>query len=721
MKRIVSKWLTAACLTALGAGVGIAAAALGPAHAVYAAAVPKLDMVRVGLFMDTGKYSANTPAVTLFSGKGLDIGFSKAAAGTGANGAGNGGDGTVLASVDKSNVRASLDAHRVLLWETSDAAQAKALAQKLGDANTEAAVLQRMKQGKAAYQVSVGPYASKEAAAAALTKLLALPEVGSAVKGFASVTGPLHWNAGVYAAEAQAQQQASAIAQAGFDADVAVLDVAAGAPAYAVLVAAAADAAELNTAKQQLSAAFPGLALQPVDPAASYVLKRAELDASPDSQAAGALQRLLLGGMGIKVAVSPKPAETVNVLERAERAYRGGLELSRLNGKLAVVNELPVDQYLASVVGSELNKEWPLEALKAQAVAARTYMLRQGLKYQIAHVSDSTIDQVYKGAGAEFAEAQTAVSATQGEVLANASGLIDPLFSSNAGGKTAESTEIWGNKVSYLKSVETPDEGAEKGKAVWYRIVLPNGNAGYIHSSYAKDTGQKNAADLPYYESNATGVSVRTAPFVDNATNPALFKVDIGDRFVVFDQAVESNAYSWLRGPFEGDKLKEKVNTVLAQPITGALERLEISARGTSGRVTEMKANGQALKPANPDALRTVFNGLPSTRFEIEETGSYTILGANNNVRKQSAASPNVVIASGSGPAKEAAGPQLFIMGGSNRVSMKDRSTRFIFKGNGSGHGLGMSQWGAKGYAELGYDYKKILQTYYDGVSIIKE
>ncbi|WP_171654272.1 SpoIID/LytB domain-containing protein [Paenibacillus foliorum] len=707
----LKRCLVIGCITSLGVGLGLMHPSGEGIGIAYAAAVPKLDAIRVALFLDTGKYAANTPAVTLSSDKGLDIALRSAV-----------GSKPAFSMAEKMSVKASLDTHRVLLWETGEAAQVKALVQKLSDASIDAAMVKRTKQGKIAYQVSVGPYASKEAASAALTKLVALPAVGSLVKGYASaVTGPMHWNAGVYAAEAEAQQQAAAIGQAGIDADVAVLDVAAGMPAYAVLVAAASDAAELAAAKQQLSAVLPAVVLQPVDAAASYVLRRTELDDAPDSPAASTIERVLLGGPNVKLLVSPKTTETIKVMERFERTYRGAIELSRLNGKLAVVNELPFEQYVTSVVSSELSKEWPLEALKAQAVAARTYALKQGVKYQIAHVTDTTLDQAYKGAGAEFASALAAVSATQGEVLADKAGLITPLFSSNAGGMTAEPTEVWGNKVDYLKSAATPDDGAEKGKAIWYRIVLPNGKTGFIHSSYAKATGQKNAAGLIYYEATGTGVSVRSAPYVDNTANPAVFKVDIGDQFIVIDQAVESNAYSWIRGPFAADQLKEKVNTVLAQPIGGALEQLEVSARGASGRVTNMKANGQELKPAYPDAFRTLFNNLPSTRFEIEETGSYTIQGANGTVRKQTASSPKVVIAAGSGQAKESASSQIFVMGGNNKVRMTDQPSKFFFKGTGFGHGLGMSQWGAKGYAELGYDYKKILQTYYDGVSIIKE
>ncbi len=64
---------------------------------------------------------------------------------------------------------------------------------------------------------------------------------------------------------------------------------------------------------------------------------------------------------------------------------------------LALVNEVPMEQYLYGVVGSELSSGWPTEALKAQAVAARTFAIKQGNKYEIAQVTDTTLDQAYYG------------------------------------------------------------------------------------------------------------------------------------------------------------------------------------------------------------------------------------------------------------------------------------------------------------------------------------
>ncbi|WP_036725677.1 SpoIID/LytB domain-containing protein, partial [Paenibacillus forsythiae] len=106
----------------------------------------------------------------------------------------------------------------------------------------------------------------------------------------------------------------------------------------------------------------------------------------------------------------------IQLAERSKRTYRGSLELGGSNGSLSVINELPLEQYLYSVVGGEVSSSWPAEALKAQAVAARSYALAQGARFDIANVVDTTLSQVYNGIGTEAASVTSAVDATAGEV-----------------------------------------------------------------------------------------------------------------------------------------------------------------------------------------------------------------------------------------------------------------------------------------------------------------
>ncbi|MGF9711801.1 SpoIID/LytB domain-containing protein [Paenibacillus naphthalenovorans] len=685
--------MTAAAALLLSGSIGAPEAALAAAPAIPAAqaAVPKLDTIRVALFIDTGKYVSRASAVTLSADAGLTLSLRGAAGVTPA-----------YQAAAKEQVRVSADGYYALLPETASAAEARTQAQQAAAGVADAGIVQNTARGKQAYRVYLGPFATKEEAAAA-----------AAARPGAVLAGPLRWNAGTYAAAAEAQAQAAAIAQAGFDANVAQLS----AGSYAVLVGGAADNAGLEALRAQIAAALPAVVLTPMDAAQGYVLLRTELAADADS-AAQPLTAMIFGGNAKLWAASNDPQGAVYVKERFGRMYRGGLELSLHNHRLAVINELSFQQYLYAVLGSELNPAWPIEALKAQAVAARTYALKQGVKYQIAHVSDTTLDQSYKGMAVEFPAALQAVDSTAGEVLTYNNALIDPLYYSNAGGQTADSTEVWGNEVAYLKSVSSQDKGAEEGKKKWYRIVLPNGMSGYIHSDYARDTGLKNPAGLPYYESVQDGVNVRPAPYVDNAGNAAVFKVDVRDRFVVIGEETESNAYAWIRGPYEASEMKKRLGS--AMTAGGELQRLEVTKRGVSGRALEVAANGQPLAAAYPDALRTLLGGLPSTKFEIEETGRYNILGADGTVRTQSSSAQPVYTSGGGQTVQEHRDEELFLLNADGTVRVATRSPQFVFRGTGFGHGLGMSQWGAKGYAELGYDYHKILQTYYIGVSISK-
>ncbi|UJF31976.1 SpoIID/LytB domain-containing protein [Paenibacillus hexagrammi] len=532
---------------------------------------------------------------------------------------------------------------------------------------------------------------------------------------------------------------------------------AAGKLQYSVWLGSEAAVEQLTVLKQKAVKAAPGIPLQTADTNKPYLLKR--LDVTASTTGTDGVIHFAAGVSGQTTRIHPKQ-QGITVKERSNRNYRGDLELSAYHDKLTLINVLPTEQYLYSVVGSELNSSWPAEALKAQAVAARTYAIKQGLKYEIAQVSDSTIDQAYYGLQSEFPAAIQAVDATKDEVILNKDGLIMPVFSSNAGGKTADPSEVWDNPASYLRSVYSPDQGAEAGKAKWYRIQLADGRTGYVHSLYLKDTGQKNAQGQPIFESTDENVNIRLAPYVDNNANPAIDQLALKQKVTVLDEEMESNAYSWIRGPYDADTLKSKLSAA-GIAINGPLQSLEVSKRGPSGRVVEMKANGQVIEVEYPDAIRSLFGGLPSTLFEIEQAGSYTgntaspadgasdapagaaIAGASETasagdqmyVLSGSQSTPTAVKASDlvavgatgqakplsqSGGTQTAAGSTPQPSSASSSVTLSGKQ-QIVFRGTGFGHGLGMSQWGAKGFAEQGYDYKKILQTYYTGVTITKE
>jgi stage II sporulation protein D len=709
-----------------------------PNH-TYADGVIQKDQIRVALFIDTTKYKLLEPIVTMSSTSGLEIGVR------------NGGVGTTKtwASVaDASAVRFSLDQFSVNLLETADYTAAKALYTQLSTMQLDGYVLSRMKQGKTVYQVYFGSFPTKEAAEIAMAQTLKDSKVAALTKLAAPVlSGPMHLTAGIFATETEALQQIGLYAQAGLIADLALQEDVSGKLVYGVWVGSEATIEQLNIVKQLALKAAPSVPLQEANTKSSYLLRRSDVTASANGTVA--VPHYAAGTVSQKTWIHPKGAG-ITVKERAERSYRGDMEVSAYHDKLALVNELPLEQYLYAVVGTELNSGWPIEALKAQVVASRTYALKQGNKYEIAQVTDSTMDQAYYGMQREFASGTQAVEATKSEVITDRNGLISPVFSSNSGGMTADPSEVWGNPAAYLRSVPSPDDGAEKGKANWYRIQLADGKTGYVHAMYLKDTGEKNKDGASYYEATEAGVNVRLAPYVDNAANPSIDQLTVKERVLILGQEKESNAYSWVRGPYDAEDIKNKLNAA-GVSISGDLQSLEISKRGPSGRVTELKANGVVIKVPYPDALRAALGGLPSTRFEIEQAGSYTgstpsgstsnsagliIVGAGSTNNNNASSDSIYLLSGGQSQPTSVKKNDLTALGSSGSAQAGSTSTttpslppltgavqgkQFIFRGTGFGHGLGMSQWGARGYAELGYNYQKILQTYYTGVNITKE
>lgn len=682
---------TAALLAFMLTAASVAAAFSG--SYTYAAPLPKLESIRVALFID-GR--GTVPAVTLSSEAALSIGERLP----------DGVRGWFNVEPGKP-ARFSPDGYRLQVAETADMNAALSIYADIAAAGHPYIEVASVGSGKL-YRVGLEGFRTAESARTAAAGLIGA--YGSRA-GFA-VKGPHYASAGTFGSEAEAAERLRILAQNGIAADLAILPIEGGGVAWSVWIGGAADAAELERAKAAATGALSGLSVTAADTASPYLLKKTEVSGGVETVR-------YIFSLGMKLLAEAGGA-AVKVHERFGRSYRGAVELTVYNGSLAVINELPFEDYLVSVVGSELGQGWPLEALKAQAVAARTYALSLGMKYRIAHISDSTADQAYKGIEAEFPAAAEAVRATRGEVLAGRDGLIVPYYSSNAGGMTAGADEVWKAPLDYAKSVSSPDEIAQSDKLVWYRIMLPDGSAGYVRSDFAVLTEELNAAGLPYVEVRGTDVNIRRAPYVDNGTNPPVAKANTGDRFVRIGEDIESNAYNWIRGPYSGEELARSLSGRTSSPLHGAVAELVITSRGPSGRVTGMTANGLDIATDSPDALRAALNGLPSTLFTVEETGKFTILGSAGRTR-QHPASGGPLYAASAGGSGEMKLRQFYVMDGEGRVRAATIEPAFRFIGYGNGHGVGMSQYGARALAERGYDYEQILKYYYDGVSIVKE
>lgn len=156
----------------------------------------------------------------------------------------------------------------------------------------------------------------------------------------------------------------------------------------------------------------------------------------------------------------PVKVRSENHLVLAGRPYRGVFWIHCRGGQLLVVNHLDLESYLKGIMKTEISPAWPEEAIKAQAVASRTFALfrmqegRDGLY----DVKATVADQVYGGVRGEDPRSNAAVDATKGEVLTYGGRLILSVFHSEAGGHTEDARDVWGGAYPYLAARKMPFE-----------------------------------------------------------------------------------------------------------------------------------------------------------------------------------------------------------------------------------------------------------------------
>ncbi len=291
-----------------------------------------------------------------------------------------------------------------------------------------------------------------------------------------------------------------------------------------------------------------------------------------------------------------EPEEENGLVWIGDTWYRGKVQITPSGNGVTAINHVDLEEYLYSVVASEMPTSWPSDALKAQSVAARSYALyKKNLsKNPLYDLGDTTKFQVYKGVTAETDSTRNAVGGTAGEVLTYNGTLIEAVFHSSSGGHTENVEDVWSKPIPYLRGV--PD----------------------------------------------------------------------------FDQ--DSPKYSWTES-FSAYQLKNKLaNRISGLDSLGAIVGLVPQQASPHGRVKTFRLigqNGDRLIKGND--VRNAL-GLKSTRFEV--------------------------LANGTSQLKQAA------------------PSNFVLRGYGYGHGIGMSQYGAKGMAQQGSSYQDILSHYYQGTQL---
>jgi stage II sporulation protein D len=203
--------------------------------------------------------------------------------------------------------------------------------------------------------------------------------------------------------------------------------------------------------------------------------------------------------------ISLSPADTGSFLQLNGKPYRGRLEISVLthdcegghSPHLMVLNIIYVEDYLRGVVPAEIGtlRESEIEALKAQAIAARTYALSKLGQYEeLGYDLESTIeDQVYHGVDGEFPTVDEAIKATEGMVLMEGERPINAYYHGNCGGETEFIERIWDKfPESYLIPVEDNHCGWAKNhywEETWNRVDLEKNLSAYLDTLVAFPEG----------------------------------------------------------------------------------------------------------------------------------------------------------------------------------------------------------------------------------------
>jgi stage II sporulation protein D len=666
--------------------------------------------IRVALFVDNGSGYQNTvPLVSLSSETGIEI---------------KGETGTFQNIDEATYMRFSVNQFYLIVGESTNSTEARQISQELSQQGFENSIISLVKNNTQVFRVITG----SEADVAGLAQKQ--DEIKSAMNREARVAGPYRVQAGSFSNLDEAKQRMTEIQTADFATYLTQVHQN-NETLYQVWVGD-----EINTdaqakLQQDLQQAFPNISSHPAEAEEYIVLTATVLLGSKTEEVPYywiSPQR--------KVTIVPQESGLVPLLEVEERngrAYRGQIELSQYRNKFTVVNVLPLDHYLYSVVGTEMASGWPVEALKAQAVMSRNYahINMKGNKYGIADLSDTVYEQAYHGYNREAEDVRKAVDATKGEFLTFKGEIFSTFYYSNAGGMTAQGQEVWGFMLENHTSVVSKDIYPETIQVTWYRVQDERGNMGYVSSDYVDKTPQISALGLSYGEVNVPSLNYRSGPSTDHLLIGSLKQ---GQRLVIIEEVKQNNSYSWISGPFNSQEIMDSINQRSIQekkPISRPVTSLRVMERGPSGRVMRMEANGQLVLVSSPDAHRSAFKeggkvSLRSTKFEVEAMGEFAVLGAGGNQisypqQNGQASQLHATSQQGKSALVNPEGDQFAIVNHSDQLRIVSKDPAFRFHGYGYGHGLGASQWGIRAMAGEGYEYRQILQHYFHKDAIIEK
>lgn len=339
--------------------------------------------------------------------------------------------------------------------------------------------------------------------------------------------------------------------------------------------------------------------------------------------------------------------------------YRGDVEIRRFSDSdMTVINVLPMQEYLYGVVPNEIGGNSPIEAVKAQAIIARTYAAKnynKRMKWGF-NLLPTVDDQVYGGYKWETPNSNKAVDETDGMVATYDGELIGGYYFSTSGGYTEDSENVWGGKFDYLKAVADIYEPENLSKKTW-SVTLSADEVKAKLAKYNIDVGDV--------------IDLIPTKFSDVGRVIELKVVGTEDTI----KLTNSKTRTYLGLNSQWYTINDEAPVVAEYDIKKPSKDDDEKRNDTANERDDIYKNGDKEKTVKPllQKLLAIFDSKNTETIEKQTT-----------------------------------------------YSSKTSKGDFVIQGRGWGHAVGMSQNGAIGMANNDFNYEEIIKWYYSGVEIEK-
>ena len=397
--------------------------------------------------------------------------------------------------------------------------------------------------------------------------------------------------------------------------------------------------------------------------------------------------------------------------------YRGTLEIVAADGGLLLVNELPLEEYLYSVVPSEMPVSHGEEALKVQAVCARSYAYQQLLANRYAkygaHVDDTVNCQVYNNV-AETQSSVYAVKDTYGKIMRYGEQAVTAFYFSTSAGHTSSIEEVWEDyaPMEYFSGALQLTEDSKKA---------------LLAEAKKNGLGNENVTSEELSDLLAEAVTLADEDIFRDFIREELLRINIGDKQIEKQVSTYDSGFSWYRWQviLGADTLSAQMDRLLAARIAADPKEILtlVSHDGSfvTPSETEIKGNYEAVAITTLgkiQGIEVVTRAKSGMLTEILIKGSANTVLVRNQTNIRTLLAPlgtTVYLANDVTVDGFSLMPSAFFY---VEAGSKDGETVFVFSGGGYGHGVGMSQNGVKNLARAGYSYEEILEHYYKGITI---